>query len=110
MESAAGTKKLHGMSSTISASTISWTRLSLPDVPDSDTPARVGGISLEKMRCLIDCGNAIYFIGEGGYKLDLSPGSFTLDLERSSGGYWMPCSQFETAGNPTTTAGMPSPS
>ena len=73
-----------GMSSPALVSTILWKPLfTIPCIEDSKLPAILGGETLTRMRCLIDCHNdEVHFVGEGGFCVDLSPGTFKLDLER----------------------------
>jgi len=67
-----------------------------PVLPNSGTPALLGQKSLKKMQAVLDCyNNKLYRIGPGGYKMQLSPGSVTYDLEESHSGHLMlPCSRF----------------
>jgi hypothetical protein len=67
-----------------------------PVLPNSGTPALLGQKSLKKMRAVLDCSNnKLYRIGPGGYRMQLSPGSVTYDLEESHAGHLMlPCSRF----------------
>ena len=67
-----------------------------PTLPNSSIPALLGQKSLCRLRALLDCFNGkIYFVGPGGYKLQLAPGSETHKLEQSPAGHLMlPCSSF----------------
>ena len=67
-----------------------------PVMEDSTLPALLGQRSLMNQRAIIDCYNKnIYFIGPGGYRLNLSPGSTKKKLHDSAGGHlMMPCSRF----------------
>ena len=70
-----------------------------PEIKDSDVPALLGMRALTKHKALIDVGTRrLYFVGQGGYKLQLSPGSQVHDLVLSTNGHLMlPCSAFEKA-------------
>ena len=64
-----------------------------PDLIGSDLPGIIGQQTLKGNRCLIDCFDLIlYTIGEGGYKIDLSPGSDKFKLVESEAGHvFLPC-------------------
>ena len=64
-----------------------------PMLRNSCTPALLGIRSLRDRRALIDCfSQKMYTVGPGGYKIALSPGSKTHDLELSTGRHLMlPC-------------------
>ena len=68
-----------------------------PMLPNSSTPALLGQRTLKETRSLIDCYNKkLIHVGVGGYKIELSPGSESYDLEESHAGHLMlPCSEFE---------------
>ena len=72
-----------------------------PVVAGSELPALWGFRSMASKKCLIDTHNRkLYMPGAGGYKLALSPGSVTLNLEVSESGHLMlPCSEWSTAGS-----------
>jgi len=74
-----------------------------PELPNSRVPGLLGRRSVKMNRVLIDCFNNRFFtIGQGGYVLQLSPGSTTADLQESATGHLMlPCSNF--ASNASTT-------
>ena len=67
-----------------------------PELPNAETPALLGQRSMKALRTLIDTFTGkIFFIGEGGYELRLSPGSEMHELEESPVGHLMlPCSRF----------------
>ena len=64
-----------------------------PVIPDSELPALLGLKTLSKYRALIDTHNKqLIFVGEGGYKLQLSPGSKAFQLHSAKTGHLMlPC-------------------
>ena len=64
-----------------------------PVIPDSPLPALLGLRTLTKMRAVIDCFHRrIVFVGEGGYKMQLSPGSVSYKLESAVTGHLLlPC-------------------
>ena len=68
-----------------------------PELPNSSTPALLGQRSLKRNRTVLDCyNNRMYQVGPGGYKIALSLGSRTFDLEESHSGHLMlPCSSFK---------------
>ena len=72
-----------------------------PELPDSDVPALLGLRALDRHRTLLDVRNMrLYFVGEGGYKLQLSPGSRMLLLVRATTGHLiLPCSTYEQKGS-----------
>ena len=69
-----------------------------PIVPNSPIPGLLGLLSLTEKRSLIDTySKKIYFVGPGGYKIQLSPGSRALDLENSPSGHLLlPVTEFES--------------
>ena len=77
-----------------------------PELPKSGTPALLGQKSLKRLRAVIDCYNAkLYLVGQGGYKMQLSPGSELHALEESHAGHLMlPCSQFKKSSEPDSVA------
>ena len=74
-----------------------------PELPQARTPALLGLNSMKRMRALIDTFTGkIFFVGNGGYKLLLSPGSEQYELERSQNGHLMlPCSKFRRGTGPS---------
>ena len=68
-----------------------------PEIPESDVPALLGMRALTTHRVLLDVFNRrMYRIGQGGYRLQLSPGSQMHELAMSNNGHLMlPCSSFE---------------
>jgi hypothetical protein len=61
-----------------------------PVLEDSELPALLGLKSLSEKRCIIDTFNRrLIFVGEGGYKLQLSPGSKTYPLHSAATGHLM---------------------
>ena len=69
-----------------------------PELPDSRTPALLGGKSLKRLGALIDTRNRKLFLcGPGGYEIKLSPGYEAYDPEESEMGHLMlPCSRVTT--------------
>jgi hypothetical protein len=67
-------------------------------VPSSEIPALVGFDTLERRRVVIDCYNGKYYeIGEGGYDINLSPGSRLLHLHKAPSGHPMlPATQWKS--------------
>lgn len=70
-----------------------------PMLEDSELPALLGLKSLSEKRCIIDTFNRrLIFVGEGGYRLTLSPGSRTYPLHSAQTGHLMlQCDAWETA-------------
>ena len=70
-----------------------------PMLEDSELPALLGLKSLSEKRCIIDTFNRrLIFVGEGGYKLQLSPGSKTYPLHSAATGHLMlQCDNWEQA-------------
>ena len=70
-----------------------------PMLEDSELPALLGLKSLAEKRCIIDTFNRrLIFVGEGGYKLQLSPGSKTYPLHSAATGHLMlQCDNWEQA-------------
>ena len=70
-----------------------------PVIPGSPLPALLGLRTLTKMRAVIDCFHRrIVFVGEGGYKMQLSPGSATFRLESAVTGHLLlPCQCWDKA-------------
>lgn len=66
-------------------------------VPNSQIPALVGFDTLERRRVLLDCFQGKYYeIGEGGYDIQLSPGSRLLHLHKAQTGHPMiPATQWD---------------
>ena len=87
-----------------------------PELPNSSTPALLGGDTLKELGAVIDPRNRKLFLwGPGGYEITLSPGSEAYDLEDSQKGHLMlPCSKvFAGRNSPNTepivfTVGAPS--
>lgn len=73
-------------------------------VGDSELPGLLGLKSLCRMQSVIDVYNRkLYLIGPGGYKIVLSPGSQTLNLEPAASGHLMlPCTEY---GNSSSSSG-----
>ena len=71
-----------------------------PMLEHSNIPALLGIKSLKQRRSVIDTfTNKMYTVGVGGYRIQLSPGSKTYQLEESTGGHLMlPCTDY----HPTT--------
>ena len=68
-------------------------------IPDSELPALLGLCSISKLKGLIDTHHKqIIFIGPGGYKLSLSPGSKVYQLHSAPTGHLMlPCQEWKQA-------------
>ena len=77
-----------------------------PVIPNSPVPALLGIRSLKQRRALVDCFTGrMYFIGAGGYKLNLSPGSRELKLEEAHSGHWiLPCTDWPSASRSQSSA------
>ena len=71
-----------------------------PILENSDVPGLLGLESLKKHRALMDTYNGrLFFIGPGGYQLNLSPGSKVFELEESPSKHWLlPCTEWPQAG------------
>ena len=71
-----------------------------PMLRDSKIPGLLGIGSLRRMRALVDCWNdRLFLVGQGGYKLQLSPGSRNLELQQSNSGHLMlPCTDWPSNG------------
>jgi hypothetical protein len=72
---------------------------SAPMVRDSDLPALWGLASMSSIGALIDTRNRRLFLpGPGGYKIVLSPGSVTHNLEQTMTGHLLlPCTDWRKA-------------
>ena len=70
-----------------------------PMLADSELPALLGLKSLSEKHALIDTFNKrLIFVGPGGYRLQLSPGSKTFPLHSAATGHLMlQCDSWETA-------------
>ena len=68
-------------------------------IPGSEVPALLGLRSMTKKRTLLDLhSNHLMFVGQGGYDLQLSPGSRVMKLENSESGHLMlPASEWLNA-------------
>jgi hypothetical protein len=68
-------------------------------IPDSELPALLGLSSISKLKGLIDTQHKqIIFVGPGGYKLSLSPGSKVYQLYSAPTGHLMlPCQEWKQA-------------
>ena len=66
-------------------------------ITDSELPALLGLESLSLNNALIDVVNQkLIFVGPGGYKLQLPPGSTSYNLEKAPSGHLLlPCSRWE---------------
>ena len=75
-------------------------------VNQSNIPALLGLTSLEQQRAVIDLINhRLILVGEGGYKLDLSPGSQVLPLCKSETGHLMlPVSRWHETKQPSSSS------
>ena len=63
-----------------------------PTIPNADTPGLLGLASIMRMRGIVDTFSdppLLISVGEGGYKLDLSPGSRRFALRRAPSGHLM---------------------
>ena len=59
-----------------------------PVSPNSEVPARLGMVTLEKRRALVDvAGRKLHFLGDGDYTLP--QGTVTLNLEKTESGHLM---------------------
>ena len=59
-----------------------------PVIPGSDLPPLLGLKSLERKLAILDMGNRkLHFPRPGGVHIHLSPGSISLDLEKSPSGH-----------------------
>ena len=67
-----------------------------PVLQNSGVPALLGIKTLKQRRAIIDCFTGkMFLVGQGGYKLSLSPGSRSLDLYESHSGHWLlPCTDW----------------
>ena len=74
-----------------------------PVIPNSDVPALLGNASMSQHRVLIDVMNKkLFMVGHGGYSLQLSPGSRSLDLETSPSGHLLlPVTEWQKLANAT---------
>jgi len=72
-----------------------------PEVPQSDVPGLLGLDTLVRLHALLDCaGRKLFLVGPGGYKLQLSPGSMSCDLEVANTGHLLlPCTDYQKGGN-----------
>lgn len=68
-------------------------------IPESELPGLLGLVPMINQRVLLDLYNGRYIsVGPGGYKLELSPGSFSLPTERSASGHLMlPVSEWRSS-------------
>ena len=78
-------------------------QFSAPVIPNSDVPALLGNASMSQHRMLIDVMNRkLFMVGHGGYSLQLSPGSRSLDLETSPSGHLLlPVTEWQKQANTT---------
>ena len=67
-----------------------------PVVPNSSIPALLGIKPLKNQRAVMDCFTGrLYTVGQGGYRMNLSPGSRMYDLVPSHSGHWiLPCTDW----------------
>ena len=74
-----------------------------PIVPNSDLPALLGLDSLEKHAAVIDIKHSKLILpGPAGYRIVLSPGSVTFDLQKAMSGHLLlPCTLWQE--HPTGT-------
>ena len=79
-----------------------------PCLDDSPVPGLVGIQSLEKNDALIRCKTGeIWFLGQGGVKIEPSPGSRHFQMKKAQSGHWMiPISRFRRNGDQHQTASM----
>ena len=64
-----------------------------PVIPDSDLPPLLGLKTLREHKTILDMSGPVpelIFLGPGGYKLQLSPGSTRLPLKISPSGHLIP--------------------
>ena len=74
-------------------------------VAKSELPGLLGLKSLTASQALIDVFNKrMYYIGPGGYKITLSPGSRTLKLEQAASGHLLlPCTEYGNSSSSTSS-------
>ena len=70
--------------------------VTVPTVDQSDLPILLGLDSLKAKRAILDMDSLVlHFVGPGGAKIDLPPGSESFQLEHSQSGHLvLPCGEF----------------
>ena len=72
-----------------------------PIIPNSEVPALLGMVTLERRRALVDvAGRKLHFLGDGDYVVP--QGTVTLNLEKTDSGHLMlPITEFTTTSRAT---------